>query len=80
MFEFRNKYVSIIIPFYFKFVVGYNSRAKTSKYFQTTAFTYENGAICVRKIDGVKFLYVIAMQTKTPSIVIARYLKEIQLF
>ena len=45
-----------------------------------TTFTYENGAIRVRKIDEIQFLDVIAMRTITPSIVIARYLKEIQLF
>ena len=46
-------------------------------YFQCTR---ENGTLCVRKIDEIKFLDVIAMQTITPPIVIARYLKEIQLF
>ena len=53
---------------------------RISKYFQTTAFTYENGVQRVCQMDEIKFLDVIAMQAITPSIVIARYLKGIQLF
>ena len=35
---------------------------RISKYFQTTAFTYENGALRVRKIDEIKFLDVITVK------------------
>ena len=70
----------IIIPFLFEIGCGFEFLRRISKYFQTTALTYENGALRVCQMNEIKFLDVIAMQTITPSILIARYLKEIQLF